>query len=210
MFFFVKKIYYSIFEKNYNYTKTLINLYFTNKKKTIVAFSDHGGGTKYIQNEQFFRLTKKYNVLFVRDTSRSWFNNLDTELIKKNIKNKTCYAIGNSMGAFNAIIFSNLHNIKKVIAFSPQFSIHPNISDDKDFINHAARIKKWKFPHVFFSKKTKYLLIFGDDKKERYHASLMPKLKNIKVVYIKNSNHLVAQKLKSDNKLYKIINSFFC
>ena len=121
----------------------------------MIAFSDHGGGVKYIQNEQFFNLTNKYNVLFVRDISRSWFNNIDTKLIKKNIKNKTCYAIGNSMGAFNAIIFSNLHNIKKVIAFSPQFSIHPKISRDKDFINHAARIRKWKYPQLIFSKRTK-------------------------------------------------------
>jgi hypothetical protein len=54
MKFFLKKIYYSIFDKNYNYTKTLINLYFTNKKKTIVAFSDHGGGPNIFKMNNFF------------------------------------------------------------------------------------------------------------------------------------------------------------
>ena len=60
MKFFLKKIYYSIFSKNYNFTRTLINKYSLNKKKTFVAFSSIGGGTKYIQSEEFYDLTKKY------------------------------------------------------------------------------------------------------------------------------------------------------
>ena len=83
MKFFLKKIYYSIFSKNYNFTKTLINKYFLNKRKTFIAFSSIGGGTKYIQSEEFYDLTKKYNGIFVRDTSRSWFNHIDIKLLKK-------------------------------------------------------------------------------------------------------------------------------
>ena len=136
MIFLFKKIYYSIFNKNYNFTKTLINQYYTSKNKTCLSFSSIGQGTKYIQNEEFFKLTKKYNVFFIRDITRSWFNNVDIKLIKKNLnKTKVDYAIGFSMGGFNAIIFSTLHNVRKVIAFSPQFSIHPKISVDKTFLN---------------------------------------------------------------------------
>jgi len=209
MIFFLKKIYYSIFNKNYNFTKTLINQYYTGKKKTILSFSSIGSGIRHIQNEEFFNLTKKYNVLFVRDITRSWFNNVDVKLIKKNISKKPCYAIGYSMGGFNAIIFSTLHNVQKVIAFSPQFSIHPNITKDTTFRNYALRIKDWKYPKLEFSKNTDYLLIFGDDVKEKYHASLMPKQENIKILYIKNCNHNTAGKLKKQKKLYKIINNFF-
>ena len=177
MFFFIKKIFYYIFNKDYNLTKTLLNQYFTGKKKTVLSFSSIGGGIKHIQNEEFFNLTKKYNVLFIRDITRSWLNNVDIKLIKKNIIKKKCYAIGHSMGAFNAIIFSTLHRIKKVIAFSPQFSIHPRITKDTTFRNHALRIKVWKYPKLKFSKNTNYLLVFGDDSKEKYHASLIPKKK---------------------------------
>ena len=84
MFFFIKKIFYYIFNKDYNFTKTLLNQYFTSKKKTVLSFSSIGGGTKHIQNEEFFNLTRKYNVLFIRDITRSWFNNVDIKLIKKN------------------------------------------------------------------------------------------------------------------------------
>jgi esterase/lipase len=207
--FFLKKIYYSIFNKNYNFTKTLINQYYTGKKKTVLSFSSIGRGVRFVQNEEFFNLTKKYNVFFIRDITRSWFKNVDIKLIKKNVSKKNCYAIGHSMGGFNAIIFSTLYDVRKVIAFSPQFSIHPNITRDPTFINYSLRIKEWRYPKLEFSKNTDYLLIFGDDAKEKYHASLMPKQENIKILYIKNCNHNTAGKLKKQKKLYKIINNFF-
>jgi len=209
MIYFFKKVFYLIFGKYYNFPKIIINQYYTNKKKTIFAFSSIGGGTKYIQNEEFFNLTKIYNVFFVRDATRSWFNNIDIELIKKNArKRKIDCAIGYSMGAFNAIIFSSLFAVKRVVAISPQFSIHPKISKDKTFLNYAARIKEWKYPQLKFSKNTNYFLVFGDSDKEKYHSSLIPKQKNIKIFYIKNSDHETLRKIKRSKKLYKIINHF--
>lgn len=209
MIFFIKKVYYLIFSKNYKFTRTIINQYYTNKKKTVFSFSSIGGGTKHIQNEEFFNLTKLYNVFFVRDTTRSWFNNIDIELIKKNIvKKKVVSAVGYSMGAFNAIIFSSLFKVKNVVAVSPQFSIHPKISKDKTFLNYAARIQEWKYPQLKFSKDTNYLLIFGDSDKEKYHSSLIPEQKNIKIIYIKNADHETLKKIKRSKKMYKIIYNF--
>jgi len=209
MIFLFKKIYYSIFNKNYNFTKTLINQYYTSKKKTGLAFSSIGQGTKYIQNEEFFNLTKKYNIFFIRDITRSWFNNVDIKLIKKLLNKKRInFAIGYSMGGFNAIIFSTLFKVRKVIALSPQFSIHPKISKDKSFLNYASRIKEWKYPQLKFSENTDYLLIFGDSYLEKYHASLMPKKKNIKIILIKNCDHQSITKIKRSGKMYKLINKF--
>ena len=209
MIFLFKKIYYFIFNKNYNFTKTLINQYYSSKNKTGLAFSSIGSGTKYIQNEEFFHLTKKYNIFFIRDITRSWLNNVDIKLIKKNLnKRKIDFTIGYSMGGFNAIIFSTLHKVKKVIAFSPQFSIHPKISKDKTFLNYASRIKEWKYPQLKFSENTDYFLIFGDNSLEKYHGSLVPKKKNIKIIYIKNSDHEVIKKIKRTGKMYKMITKF--
>ena len=209
MIFFLKKIYYSIFNKNYNFTKTLINQYYSSKNKTCLAFSSIGQGTKYIQHEEFFNLTKKYNVFFIRDITRSWFNNVDIKLIKKFLNKKRInFAIGYSMGGFNAIIFSTLFKVRKVIAFSPQFSIHPKISKDKSFLNYASRIKEWKYPQLKFSENTDYLLIFGDSSLEKYHASLIPKKKNIKIILIKNCDHQSITKIKRSEKMYKLINKF--
>jgi hypothetical protein len=206
--YFLKKIENLIIKKSFNYPKTIIDYFNNNKKTTVLSFSSIGRGRRYIQQNEFFYLTKKYNVLFIKDITRSWFNNIDIKYIKSFLK-KNNYAIGFSMGAFNAIIFSTLYPIKKLIAFSPQFSIHPKISEDDSFLNFAAQIKKWKYNKLKFSKNTKYLLIFGDNNKEKYHMSMMPKQKNIKIIVLKNCDHNTALHLKKKGDLEKIINKFF-
>jgi len=206
--YFLKKIENLIIKKSFNYPKTIIDYFNNNKKTTVLSFSSIGRGRKYIQQNEFFYLTKKYNVLFIKDITRSWFNNIDIKYIKSFLK-KNNYAIGFSMGAFNAIIFSTLYPIKKLIAFSPQFSIHPKISEDDSFLNFAAQIKKWKYNKLKFSKNTKYLLIFGDNNKEKYHMSMIPKQKNIKIIILKNCDHNTALHLKKKGDLEKIINKFF-
>ena len=207
--YYFKKIQNLILKKNYNYPKTIIDYFYSNKKITVISFSSIGRGRKYIQQNEFFNLTKKYNVMFVKDITRSWLNNIDINYIKSSLKNNNNCAIGHSMGAFNAITYSTLHPIKKVIAFSPQFSIHPKISNDNTFLNFAASINEWKYKKLKFSNKTNYLIIFGDSKKEKYHMSKIPKRKNIKLMIIKNCDHNTAPHLKKSNKLYKIINKFF-
>jgi len=201
--YFLKKIENLIIKKSFNYPKTIIDYFNNNKKTTVLSFSSIGRGRRYIQQNEFFYLTKKYNVLFIKDITRSWFNNIDIKYIKSFLK-KNNYAIGFSMGAFNAIIFSTLYPIKKLIAFSPQFSIHPKISEDNSFLNFAAQIKKWKYNKLKFSKNTKYLLIFGDNNKEKYHMSMMPKQKNIKIIVLKNCDHNTALHLKKKVILKKL------
>ena len=207
--YYFKKIQNLILKKNYNYPKTIIDYFYRNKKITVISFSSIGRGRKYIQQNEFFNLTKKYNVMFVKDITRSWLNNVEINQIRTSLKNNNNYAIGHSMGAFNAITFSTLHPIKKVIAFSPQYSIHPKISKDDTFLNFAANINEWKFKKLKFSDKTDYLLIFGDSDKEKYHMSMIPKRKNIKLMVLKNCNHSTAPYLKKLKKLDKTINKFF-
>lgn len=208
LYFYFKKIQNFFIDKKFSYPSVMMDFFSKNKKKTVVSFSSIGRGRKYIQQNEFFYLTQKYNVLFIKDITRSWFNNIDIKYFNTYL-GKNTYAIGFSMGGFNAIIFSTLYPVKKVIAFSPQFSIHPNISKDKSFINFAALIKNWKFTKLKFSKNTKYLLIFGDSDEEKYHMKMIPKKSNIKILVIKNCNHETALFLKKKNMLKKIINNFF-
>ncbi len=207
--YYLKKIQNSIFKKKFNYPKTILDYFYQNKKITVISFSSIGRGRKYIQQNEFFHLTKKYNVMFVKDITRSWLNNVDVNYIKSSLKKNNNYAIGFSMGGFNAIIFSTLYPIKKVIAFSPQYSIHPKISKDNSFLNFAANITEWKYKKLKFSNKTDYLLVFGDSDKEKYHMSMIPKQKNIKLMVIKNCNHNTATHLKKLKKIDKTINKFF-
>jgi len=95
--YYLKKIQYFILRKKFGFSETNIDTYFSNKKITILSFSSIFWTARVAQINEFFHLTKKYNVIFIKDTSRSWFNNLDLVTIKKNIKTKTNYFIGYSM-----------------------------------------------------------------------------------------------------------------
>ena len=207
--YYLKKIQNLFFKKNFFYPKTIIDYFYCNKKMTVISFSSIGRGRKYVQQNEFFNLTKKYNVMFVKDITRSWLNNVDINYIKSSLKKNNNYAIGFSMGGFNAITFSNLFPIKKVIAFSPQYSIHPNISKDNTFLNFAANITEWKYKKLKFSDKTNYLLVFGDSDKEKYHMSMIPMQKNIKLMVLKNCDHNTAPRLKKLRKIDGTINKFF-
>jgi hypothetical protein len=78
--YYLKKIQNLILKKNFNYPKTIIDFFYSNKKITVISFSSIGRGRKYIQQNEFFNLTKKYNVMFVKDITRSWLNNVDIKL----------------------------------------------------------------------------------------------------------------------------------
>ena len=99
------------------------------------------------------------------------------------------------------------NELKKI---DKKYIVEPlNTSEDNSFINFAAKIKKWKYNKLKFSKNTKYLLIFGDNNKEKYHMSMIPKQKNIKIIVLKNCDHNTALYLKKKGDLEKIINKFF-
>ena len=95
------------------------------------------------------------------------------------------------------------------VDFGGVFSIHPKISKDNTFLNFAANIAEWKYKRLKFTNKTDYLLVFGDSEKEKYHMSMIPKRKNIKLIILKNCDHNTAPHLKKLKKLDQIINKFF-
>jgi hypothetical protein len=207
--YYLKKIQYFILGTKFVYPKTIVEFYYCNKKKNIISFSSIGKSKRVAQTNEFFNLTKNFNVLFVKDVKRSWFNSLDVNYIKSFLPKNGAFCIGHSMGAFNAIMFSNFFPIKKVIAFSPQFSVHPLVSRDKTYLNYAALIDQWKYKKIRFNRTTKYYLIFGDSTQEKYHMNQMPNQKNIKKIIVKNCDHNTAPILKKRGELYSIIKKLF-
>ena len=55
--YYFKKIQNLILKKNYNYPKTIIDYFYSDKKITVISFSSIGRGRKYIQQNEFFNLT---------------------------------------------------------------------------------------------------------------------------------------------------------
>lgn len=209
--FYIKKIIHFFLPTKTRAITTGLTYYNNNSKKIIISFSGYALHNFPVPELEFFNLTKyKVNILFVQDLTDSWFNNIDINKIKKIAGNKECYCIGNSMGAFNAVMFAKYHKVKKVLGFNPQYSIHPNHAPfEKNYINAAARIRVWRDYYLKFNTKTKYKLYFGDDLNEKHHMLKIPKYKNVDINIIKNSGHDAVLKLKKNKELYKIIKKFF-
>ena len=116
--------------------------------KTIVSFTgiSHGFGADDFKKE-FIGLLKQstFNVMFVSDKERSWYNTIDVDKIKSKLTDQEIISIGNSMGAYNAIQFANDINVTKAIAFAPQYSVHSDIvPDETRWKKLSDKIKKWK------------------------------------------------------------------
>ncbi len=177
------------------------------KPATIVSFTGIGHGMGAIQRNEFFRLTQSdYNVLFVRDTARSWYNAVDVNAIRAVVNRTAVTTIGNSMGAFHAAMFALDHPVERVIAVAVQYSIHPEeVPFDRRYRRYAAAIENWKYRTLQFTDRTEYHFISGDDRLESRHLDLIPDRPNIHKTVIPRAGHKVAEQLKRQGRLYSVI-----
>jgi pimeloyl-ACP methyl ester carboxylesterase len=187
---------------------TEITAKFIGAEKTIVSFTGLITEPRGI-NTEFFNVYKLgYNVIFVSDLSRSWFNNIDIDKIKSHIQTDEVMCIGNSMGAFNATMFSNYHPVSKVIGFAPQYSVHPDIVPwEPRWTGLRKRINYSRCKEMQFADSTDYLFIAGSHSHEVNHINMIPDQQNISKFVI-DGDHGIAAQLKTKEKLYPIIENY--
>jgi len=175
--------------------------------KTIISFTGIKHGSGSVEVKEFYNLTKGYNVIFAKDTRRSWYNTLNSKkIIERLDPTHEIVTIGNSMGAFNATMFAMDYPVSKVIAFATQYSIYPPLVPwDKRYIQYAKEIKNWKVKHLKFNDTTQYHFISGNEKIELKHLTMIPTKDNITKTIVRDSGHRVSKDLKTANKLYLII-----
>lgn len=172
---------------------------------TIVAFTgvNHGFGFRGFRRE-FAKLSDlDSNVLFVVDKSQSWYNNLDVQKVKGFLHGKSVCTIGNSMGGFCAIMFALDHPVRRSIAFSTQYSIHPDF-EERRWLYLAKRIKTWRHKHLLFNNETEYYVFSGKEHIEARHINKIPNQGNIKKVMLPGG-HEIAGTLKNKGVLYPTI-----
>ena len=185
-----------------------ITVYNKGADSTIISFSGVGHSEMQI-TEEFFNLTKEdYNVIFVKDLNRSWFNNINPNKIIDNIKTDKVYCVGNSMGSFNSVIFSSYYPVNKVIGFTPQYSVFPDIVPwENRYTEYVSKISSWTHKEMIFKKNTEYLFICGNAPFEKMHHDLIPSLSNIKKIMIRG-DHKVSKNLKRKKILQNVIIDF--
>lgn len=143
---------------------------FADKQTNIVFVCFNSLGIDKPNLLDFYSLSKTFSMFFVTDKTNSWGNNLDWKSVSSTInpliKNKQSYSIGVSMGGTNSVISSNYLDTDVVIAFNPQYTIHPDAFPDSEYRPYADKIKNWKHTTLkqsFKNRKTYYTFVSRED-----------------------------------------------
>jgi len=189
-----------------------------NKSDTILlSFTGigHGMGAIDVQKPEFFGTGRSFdNVIFVTDKTRSWGNQLDfgfiTNSILPYVGGRKVYSIGNSMGGFNAILFTSYIPTSTCIAFAPQYSVAPSIVPwETRWKKYTSNIQQYQIASVenSFNTTTKYFIFSGRLGLDYNHARLFPVKENIYHYSFHNIAHNVSVVLKEHDVLDKAVQS---
>ena len=195
-----------------------LSLLGTGTDTLFVAFTGVGQGLGGIQTEEFIGTASRGNksALFVIDKKRSWYNEPDVmsealfhyKRIRTELNARRTVALGNSMGGFGAILFSGLANIDAAIAFSPQFSVHPDIVPQENrWKEYRKQIGRFLYKDLSssFRHETRYYIFNGDAPEEEMHFSHFPQRPNVTNIVFPGCYHEVARMLKTDARLSELI-----
>lgn len=156
------------------------------------------------------------HVLQVADKGRSWMN--DPELVRDIVRHTEAItakhgiteviALGNSMGGFMALVLPGLTRIDRVIAFAPQFSMHPDhVPEETRWQFWRRRIASYRFETIggLDPKKCGYFILHGDDPKEAIHWRRFPEHRRLNHYVLRNKGHNLTADLKQDGLLPRAI-----
>ncbi|MCR9108335.1 hypothetical protein [uncultured Marivita sp.] len=159
---------------------------------------------------------RQNHVLFVSDMSRSWLNGdgMAGQILRciqataDHVKAARVIALGNSMGGTMALHLSRYFGFEKVIAFTPQYSVHPDDVPEEDRWHYfRKRIRTFHFPRVeaLRPEATKYFIFHGDENRELAHALRFPRKPGISHFILPGADHRLASELRSSGVLGPLI-----
>ena len=231
------------YDEGENYANNLWSDYddyfYEDNNSDILLISFGAMGTRAFDEDKipsfnFYRLfenDKSFDKLFIRDISREFYlnglknttKNLQEtiDLIKeltsvKNYKKKV--AVGASAGGFAAILFGQLLNFSKVIAFNPQTVLSlemETVLNDFQFNQICTKLRNLNTSDTLYQNclnlknlipfKTKVDLHYSGLKSvDKKHAEFIEH-ENCKLIKYQSSTHLIAQQLSEIGKLKSII-----
>lgn len=161
------------------------------------------------------------HVLFISDMKRSWYSS--KTLVRRIVRAvkafvaehgiRETYAIGNSMGGYGAIRFSTLLPVQKVVAFSPQISMHPaTILETRwpKFRTHFGADIPFSLRAQILRSKANFFLFFGNQSAaDLDQARLLPQHQRVTTRFIRECGHDTAAFLKKAWILSPLLHTIF-
>ena len=191
--------------------------------RLVVSFSGIGADPKARPKEQFIASASQNglnHVLFVMDSSRSWFNRVGiTEKVveviavyQREFQTEETKAVGDSMGGFCAMILPSMTAVSAVFATAPQFSIDPEVvPNETRWRAERAALGPVRYSKVdeYLQSGTLYVVVHGDAERERMQRELFPKAHNIWHFVCADSGHSIASRMRRDNVLGPVLDATF-
>lgn len=188
-------------------------------RRLMVSFTSVGMVRDKWPKKEFVGLASqngKNHVMCISDISRCWMNapgmvNLITTQISDYVLEHgvtEIMAIGTSMGAYNALILARKIPMSRVICFTPQYSVHPEVMpEEKRWRWFRKQITNW--PHKQMDKLPKppvpIYMFHGDTPDEQMHWERFPTAPNLRHYIFMGADHNFVGNLKGTNTLRKIV-----
>lgn len=150
----------------------------------------------------------RHHVLFLSDPNRSWLNEpglvplMQEEIarFRQACNPRRVVAMGHSMGGFSALVAPSYTTVHQVLAFAPQYSVHPDlVPDDHRWSNYRTRIKTFTIHSIadHLNSQTSYCVIHGRHGRESPQRDRFPRPPNLRHYVMPRTNHNVPQRLKA-------------
>lgn len=188
-------------------------------RRLIVSFTSVGTKRDAWPPKEFVGMASqrgKNHVICVTDISRCWMNHpgmarkvaavIGDYILEHGITQAS--AVGTSMGAYNALILGKILPFSKVVAFTPQYSVHPDIvPEEKRWHWFRKQITRW--PQKAIDRlpggQTKVVVFHGDTLDEQRHWTRFPEASNVRHFIFAGADHNFVKPLKTHGKLPKIV-----
>ncbi|MCR0981449.1 esterase family protein [Roseomonas populi] len=188
-----------------------------NPERRVVSFTGIGLGMGGIQVEEWRQSLagRTATVTYVTDKRRSWYNDIRQAVLDhfQGLPKADTVTLGNSMGGFGALYFASMiPGCRRAIAFSPQFSVHPDHipPEEHRWQPYRAAIQVHTVTHALEHARAdmEYVALFGGNEWELRHAHrlLGVATPRTQIHVIADSGHGVTQDLKRAGILTALLN----
>ena len=206
----------------YDSARVAISFKAGNTGSAVLSFAGVGLGLDGLPHEEFVRTLEGYrhDQFFIIDKLRSWYNATADEILEQLSprleRHDAVYTLGNSMGGFGAIYFGRrLPRCRAVVAFGPQYSVHPDIVPGETRWRHWRRgIKDWSIHHALVGEGPSVLpsfVFYGRIGRDRAHARLFlaNRPPGLAMFLMQGTGHHTASFLKQHGCLATVLDAIF-
>ena len=160
----------------------------------------------------------QYNVIGIMPKQKSWFPKSSMLQMQQHVQPilkqfNEIVGYGGSMGGYAAIKYSCLLNMQKIVAFVPQYSIDPEVVEDRRYTEFfdASIHQNMQIQANEVDDKREYIIVydpyFANDKE--HFLKIKPLLPNLHVIHLPFTGHEALAVLASSQLLHDFVEKPF-